>query len=380
MFLLTLVVPTKDRQEYVEQIVRAYIELEDPRIKLIIHDNSPAPMESEALTARGVQYIHYPEVLSMHENFTQALSHVNTKYLCISGDDDFLCHYISQVVTYLERNDIDVMVSKKAGRYWWVDVNHRVFGKFFAGQLRVPWHREKLRVETLNTKAALRKCLKIGGTEIEMMPKAYHGIVKTSLLRMLENSYGSAFPGPTPDMASSALLALTLSSFHRVNLPFFVSGTAAGSAGGKGVSKRHKWKLEETPWFDKKYLSDWHVKTPRVACGPSLWAEGILQAHAVVGRNASLNWPALYGRVLAADGFSVESLITMAKMNKSEKSLALNGVLILWYFIKYQAKRFVSLLDNLICLLTGLSWSGRIYRRYESPVDVIRALRLRGKC
>jgi hypothetical protein len=375
MSLLTLVLPTKDRQEYVEQVAYAYIELMDSRISLVIHDNSAEAMTSEIIDAPGVTYIHYPDALSMHQNFTRAISHVKTKYLCISGDDDFFCHYVCDVMSYLERNDVDVIVAEKTGRFWWTDVNHRLFGNFFAGQLRLPWHRTQLRIKTVSTKAALHKCLKSGGTEIGMMPKAYHGIVATRLMQSFEETYGSAFPGPTPDMACSTLLALTLESFHQANLPFFISGTARGSAGGKGVSKQHKWKLEDVPWFDKKYLAKWHAETPQIACGPSLWAEGVLQAHEAIGRKAPLNWSALYARVLATDGFATKSLSKMAKMSKSTQAPVVNLVLILLYYLRYQAKRSVSLLENLTFLMTGLSWSGKVYGHCASPIDVVRIIR-----
>jgi len=378
--LLSLVIPTKDRQKYVEQIAEAFVELKDARIKLVIHDNSEFALQSKCLNTSGVKYIHCDDRLSMHENFAKAISYVDTPYLCVSGDDDFFCHYISQIVDYLGKNDISAIVSNEITRYWWSDVNHRLFKRFLPGQVRVPWHRGKLVVSESSSEMALANCLQSGGTEISMLPKLYHGIVKTSIIRMLEKKYGSAFPGPTPDMASASLIALHVPSFHRSSLPFFVSGTAGGSAGGKGVEKRHKWKLENTPWFDKKYIDRWHINTPRVASGPTLWAEGVLQSYDTFGRKPLLNWSALYARVLAEGSISFRELSTF--ISKNEDLMRCNTIylaIIVWYFLGYQIKRSVSFLENLTYLLLGFSWRGNIYGRCDSPVEVVKLIRLRGQ-
>ena len=378
--ILSLVVPTKDRQKYLEQVVDAFSELNDTRIELVIHDNSEFALQSTCLNLSGVKYIHCDNQLSMHENFARAISYVDSPYLCVAGDDDFFCHYISQIIDYLENNDVSAIVSDKVTRYWWGDVSHRLFKKSLPGQLRVPWHRQKLVVSQSNTDIALVRCLQSGGTEISMLPKLYHGIVKTSIIHTLEKKYGSAFPGPTPDMAAAILLALHMPFFHRSSLPFFVSGTAGGSAGGKGVEKEHKWKLEDTPWFDKKYIDRWHINTPREASGPTLWAEGVLQSYETFGQDASLNWSALYSRVLAEGGISFSELRVFVSRNEDMRYCNnINLVIILLGYLAYQFKRSVSFLENLTYVLLGFSWKGKSYRACDSPVEVVKLIRLHAR-
>lgn len=378
--LLTIVVPTKNRQEYIEQVVDAFSVLHDQRIKLVIHDNSENELVSQCILVNNVSYIHFNDQISMHENFSMAIGYVDTPYMCIAGDDDFFTHHIGQILDFLEENEIDAIVADKVTRYWWGDVNHRLFKKSLPGQLRVPYHRKQLNVRRVHSDLALKSCFRSGGTNIKMLPKLYHGIVKTSVVRSLEEKYGSAFLGPTPDMSSAILLAITMPFFYRANLPFFVSGTAGNSAGGRGVAKTHRWKLEDTPWFDKRFIDGWHENTPREAIGPTLWAESVLQTCEAAGQDISLNWSSLYSKVLVEGSVTFRQLVSLIPNNEELKYFdQLYVAKICFGYLIYQLRRAIALFEHLTFMLLGRSWLGKRYLNCKSPMTVVELIRSNAK-
>lgn len=377
MSTLSIVIPTRNRHVYLEGIIQSFLSLDDERISMIIHDNSDFKMKlKENLEESNIKYIHTNEKLSMHENFSKALAYSDSKYVCMSGDDDFLSHYISNIIDYLEKNNVDTMISNKVARYWWEDVHHKIFRNFLANQLRVPWHTQLLNISKVSSQDAMNKCLKSGGTEIYMLPKLYHGIVKSDLLTTIKIKYGNVFIGPTPDMAAAALLALSTKNIHIANQPFFISGTAGGSAGGKGVQKQHSWDLDEVPWFEKEYIQAWNKNTPDIACGPTLWAEGVLQAHNAAKIKPDINWIYLYARTMIEGKLPIKHIL-----NKAEKNTDLSYskfillMVIFFYILKFHVKRAISFLENLSYLIFGLSWNGRSYRKCESPSHAVKIIR-----
>jgi hypothetical protein len=177
-------------------------------------------------------------------------------------------------------------------------------------------------------------------------------------------------------MAAAALLALSTKNIHIANQPFFISGTAGGSAGGKGVQKQHSWDLDEVPWFEKEYIQAWNKNTPDIACGPTLWAEGVLQAHNAVKIKPDINWIYLYARTMIEGKLPIKHIL-----NKAEKNTDLSYskfillMVIFFYILKFHVKRAISFLENLSYLIFGLSWNGRSFRKCESPSHAVNIIR-----
>lgn len=381
MSLLSIVIPTKNRHKYLLKVIESFIALNEKRINLVIHDNSDKPMIiSEEFQSSQLIYIHSHEPLSMHENFRKSIEFANTKYISILGDDDFFSHYISHILDFLEKNDADAIINKNTARYWWPDVTHRIYGSFLPGQLRVPRHSKSMDVKKVNSEHALRKCMLTGGTEIYMLPKLYHGIVKKDILDNAYNEYGEIFPGPTPDMSSAVLIASSIKFFYVSNIPFLISGTAGGSAGGKGVKKEHKWSLEDVPWFDKKYINQWNKFTPRVACGPTLWAESALQALKLLKKKEHINWYVLYSKAIIEGGVSHREILRLAKINDNlSNSSTIIVLMVNYYLIINQLKRFFSLIDNISYAIFHASFYGSVYGKCKNPLEAVELIKSRDR-
>lgn len=381
MSILSLVIPTRNRHEYLNDIIQAFLSLNDKRISLVIHDNSDNEINFKStLETNNIKYIYTNEKLSMHENFSRALSYADSKYVCMSGDDDFLSHYISNILDFLDEHNVDALISYKVARYWWKDVRHKTFRNFLANQLRVPWHKKALSVSKISSQDAMNECLRSGGTEISMLPKLYHGIVSSDLIRSIEFKYGNLFTGPTPDMAAAALIALCTKNTHIANQPFFISGTAGGSAGGKGVQKQHSWSLKEVPWFEKKYIEAWNKNTPEIACGPTLWAEGVLQAYALVNIKPNINWIYLYARTMIEGKLSIKYIVYKAKRNNDLPYSQYTFILILFFYIfKFYVKRAISFFENLSYMIFGFSWNGNSFKECKSPMHAVNLIKQQSK-
>jgi hypothetical protein len=100
-------------------------------------------------------------------------------------------------------------------------------------------------------------------------------MVKKSVLDSLICKYGTAFPGPSPDISNAILLALHGVTCYKV-WPFVVSGAAAGSAAAEGASHSHHGELDERGGFIKRGNVSWPESVPQFFCGPTMWSVSVI--------------------------------------------------------------------------------------------------------
>ena len=113
--LISVFVPTKNRYQFLKNLITLIESYHDERIELVIHDNTEN--NSEILEyMKGQQYLsteyyHDGSFLTMSQNSDLAFSYCKGEYVCMIGDDDAVCRNIGDCAQWMLENDIDALRS-----------------------------------------------------------------------------------------------------------------------------------------------------------------------------------------------------------------------------------------------------------------------------
>ncbi len=364
--LLSIIIPTKNRSQYVIPCVQSLMQIESDDIEIVIQDNSDDSKTIEAISKLGKDkrliYHHSDTQLSMSDNFTHGFESSSGEYVAFIGDDDGINPNLVNLVRWAKSKKLHALVGSSTARYYWPDIHFSLYGdKFSASLLVKPFSNL---VTYPDSAEELKRCLKRAGDRYGMLPKAYHGVVLRNQLDSIKQQCGTYFPGPTPDMASAIALSMAIERYAHFDYPLFIVGTGRGSAGGAGVEKKHDWDLESVPWFSRKAIEKWSNIVPRYASGSTLWGEDVIQALKAMGseeRILEFNALLLFARCYAFD--SQYKLLIFKSLNRYIQNNGLNIILsymqFLGYYITTWSSRLGALIQN-VMVLNGLSRISKI--------------------
>lgn len=275
--LLSVLVPTKNKPDTLLPLIEGFVSWSQgslEKVELVIVDNSDSVNQLvSTLCYVNVRYIWSSESLDMLQNFDSSICEANGEYSIIIGDDDTVLPSVLDVTMDIARLNIDSAMSI-AGVFYWPGVN----SYWVPNNVRGYYENTK----RLNDSAVcdvvdgLRRVLRSGGCGYKRdLPSAYHGVVKTEILRGLIKKYGTAFPGPSPDISNAVLLALSSVSCRFYD-SFVVSGASIGSASAEGANHAHHGLLSERLSYVKRGVFEWPSTVPAFFCGPTMWSVSVL--------------------------------------------------------------------------------------------------------
>lgn len=88
---ISIVIPTRERAQYLHYSVQTALAIDDPDIEIIVHDNASADNTADVIAAFDdprLVYVNSGERVSMRENFNRAFLASTGDYLIYFGDDD----------------------------------------------------------------------------------------------------------------------------------------------------------------------------------------------------------------------------------------------------------------------------------------------------
>lgn len=284
--LLSIVVPTKNRYEYLKFFIELVNSFKEESIEMVIQDNSDDnTLFLDYLKSKSFRFIVYDycsDNLSVIENSDKAVKAASGKYICFMGDDDLVLKDLVHFVREMDKRDIESAFFKRAS-YSWPGVSYKVHK---IPNLHVPSFTGK--IEYLNVWKQLQKLLASGAVSLNNMPQLYHGVILRSCLDEIYKLTGTYFPGPSPDMAVSVALSKIVKKHIICDVPYTVAGTAPKSAGGMGAKHQHKGKIKNTPWLPKDTEEKWERAIPKVWTGPTIYAESAIKSMRAMGMKKEL--------------------------------------------------------------------------------------------
>ena len=300
---LSVVIPTRNRHDYVVHAVRSVLAIRSPELEVVVHDNSDSDRLSAWIAARPgdarLVHRHTSAPLSMTENFDAAVASSSGRYVAIIGDDDGVSPEIVEAAVWAGQNRVDTLTPSSVVNYNWPDLGATARTivrpaalaiRSFSGVITYPAPLEEL-----------QKCLRSAGQQFFLLPRTYYGIVRREMYSRVREETGTCFPGVSPDMASAVALARYARRCCHVDYPLFVPGSAGRSNAGYSVDNKHIGRLGDQPHLPPDVEAHWSDIVPRYYSVETIWAESAVGAIMATGQEnllAHLDVPLLYAMCL----------------------------------------------------------------------------------
>lgn len=280
-YLISVIIPTRNRQKYAKAAVNTILSLGND-IQIIVQDNSNDHLLKQLLydviDNDRVIYHYIENKIAGVDNYNLAAQYATGKYFCAIGDDDTVLPEIIDCAQWMEKNDIDIVLPSKLLTYFWPKTNNDIKTKHsflgigsFSGK-----------VEKINPVSEIEKLLKNGGQHYLQLklPGSYHCLVKTSCMKEVQITTGKYYGGLSPDMFSVVCLSL-LPNIKAVYLDYPISlpGVCPKSTSAESDSGKHIGRLEDAPHFVG--LIDyykWDESVPKIYSVQTIWCETMIHA------------------------------------------------------------------------------------------------------
>jgi len=277
--LLSIVISTKNRYNYLKILVLRLLQFKRSDFEIIIQDNSNNNKEiSTFLNLTGddrIKYFYHPEKLDVCANSDLAVGHSQGEYVCFVGDDDGITEESINICYFLKKHDID-SANCNIAIYDWPDLFKKYYGYATSGEVR--FQRFTGKITEIDHDKELIKILRFGAQVVRRGVRLYQGIIRKECLDRLKAHTGTYFPGPVPDMSSAIGVIPFIDKHVFVDYPLIIAGSSGKSTAGMGAKKKHQGEIREISHLPLNTADNWSKEIPFYWSGPTIWAEGALQA------------------------------------------------------------------------------------------------------
>ena len=275
--LLSIIIPTKDRDYYCKRVLEYMLSIDDERIEYVIQNNGKSDELDSYIKKKNdnrIVYRHVYEPLCQVENSDQAIALSSGKYLCFIGDDDIVLPNIMQYVEYAIRNNVDNIAQKTPISYEWPS-QRRPTGRL---------------IITLNSYSCEKidypsKCvttyIRYGCCENPKdykLPILYHGITKRKCIESVKKETGHYVGGSSPDSYTSVALAKYVINQIVINDFFSIAGACPQSATSLNLIGGHCGTLDDAPHLKNRGNYYWDNLIPQYYSVQTIWAESSITA------------------------------------------------------------------------------------------------------
>lgn len=302
MPLLSIVIPTRNRYEYLIASVRVALQnLQD--VEVVVCDNSDDNrLESELadfLAEGRVKYHYSRDLLSVVANFELALSIATGEYIIFIGDDDSIGIGLEEIAIWAQREGVDAVVSYRnafLASYFWPGVKSKYFGDAYSAQLFVnPYSGREGKIDPIQSLNSV--AIRLGGG-LGDMPRAYHGLISRTLVNRIIERHGHLFGGVSPDIYSATLISANCRRPYIVDYPFVLPGASPSSTAGQGAERSDRGGLRSTEHIARFGAGlKWDPKIPAFYSPHTVWAFSFCKALEEV---PNIDIEPKYGRLYAS--------------------------------------------------------------------------------
>lgn len=321
--LLSIVVPTRNRQFYAVQTIKQILKVTDKYVQIVVSDNSDDDrlrMLIKNLDDQRVKYEYIAERIPGVDNYANGISMSDGEYVCCIGDDDGVLREIVDLAQWASENNVKAIKPGVQAAYIWPNtVELYKTGCLSLDKIDASY-------QIVNPKSELKEFLKTGCIDFPnaKLVKAYHGIVRRDMFEKIKRKTGRYCGGLSPDIYLSVSLSLLTDEVVCVNVPVTIFGACKQSTTGDSLNKTNVGRLEDAPHFVGQAY-EWSNLVPRYYCGTNIWADSALHALSDMGSE----WISLFSVehltcacLLAYKEYTEEIMDNFTRNNGDEEKLA----------------------------------------------------------
>lgn len=302
-FLISIIIPTRNRQIYCEQAIRHIYSL-STEIQIVVNDNSDEryleKQINDLIDGERLIYHFFKERISAVDNYDIAASFATGEFFCAIGDDDTVLSTIIDCAYWMKKNKIDAVKPFKKNCYWWPDKERDRGDIKKEGIVTCP--PLSCNVSLYNPYESVIQLLKTGGQGYLSlhMVGSYHGLVRKKCMDKVKAITGHYYGGCSPDIYSATCLSLLPGiKFVEIGMPITLPGVCPLSTSADSVKGKHVGKLESAPQFiGMKMPYVWDKRIPQYYSVETIWAECFLKALTAMKKDELIekyfNYKALY--------------------------------------------------------------------------------------
>jgi glycosyltransferase involved in cell wall biosynthesis len=279
MTLLSIIVPTHNRASCAVQTIKTLLALPD-NVQIVVCDSSPIDEITHNFLnlypESRLKLVRSEQGISVVDNFNLGLNSSDGEYLVFIGDDDFVTKEIVEVAKWASLNKVDSLKFNFSALYYWHDYTHATRGDSYSGTLHVsPFSGA---VSNHDISKSISYALDNFGGGVFDMPRAYAGMISSSLASGIVEKYGSLFGGVSPDIYSSFLISNEAKNCKWIDYPVIIPGASGLSTTGQSNSGAHYGKLRDNPHIAPFKNLVWDSRIPEFYSVPTVWSYSLLQA------------------------------------------------------------------------------------------------------
>lgn len=277
-YLLSIIIPTKNRQYYCLHSVKQILSCYGEKVEIVVQDNSDNNSlcnQINDLHCENVVYNYKPGVLSFVDNFDIAIGLATGKYLMLIGDDDGVTSLALQATAWADARDISSIRPCLNFVYFWP--GSQVHRKEDNGILSIS-SCDGL-IQEYDPRQGLVSLLKNSCQnylDCDLV-KLYHGVVRRDILDRIKEKTGRFVGGLSPDIyLSVALSVLSEGKSISLNAPLTISGICTGSGSSQSATGEHTGKLDDAPHFRGHESYEWDSRIPEFYSVETIWGDSAL--------------------------------------------------------------------------------------------------------
>jgi glycosyltransferase involved in cell wall biosynthesis len=281
--LLSIIIPTKNREGYAYCAVKHILSLSFDNIQVVVCNNSASDklgdMLSHYLNDQRVTYRYCNRVLSTIDNFNEAIALAEGDYVCAIGDDDGINPEIMQIVSWAKEKNIPAIKSGLEAIYFWPGSGAYYNkcgndnGILNIANISCSIRKRNPREEVI--KVLRRGLWKYGESDLVRL---YHGIVKREYINEMKERTGKYIGGLSPDIYSSMTLSCLVPSVLSIEYPLTIPGICKESSSADSATGKHTGELKDAPHFVGHYNYVWNAEVPPFYSIDTIWADSGLAA------------------------------------------------------------------------------------------------------
>ncbi|MCC6817010.1 MAG: glycosyltransferase family 2 protein [Saprospiraceae bacterium] len=272
---ITIVIPTRDREEYLPSSVQSCLDCNYEHLEVLICDNSSTDNTLDVFHSFAdsrLKYVKAPTYLSMVANWEFALTQIQNGYVSFIGDDDaFIAQGIDRVVELIRKHQVKAL-SWRYGSYRWPGNEFAKMNEVYELPLGNGYeHRDPANYIQSVLDAKLHP---------NNLPCIYHGLVHMDIIEQVKSTgNGKFFNSRIPDYYALMVLSLFVKDYIYSYEPITIAGSSSKSNGNTQVKIEKNFEIARAEFLKGEGDIEFHSKLRFVHVYSNLIWESWLQAN-----------------------------------------------------------------------------------------------------